>query len=470
MSHFRNNVNKFSNFEPEVDDAIINKSWEKVKYFLPIQKKRRRFILLLNGYFFAACIFGLLVGVGIYLENIHKQHQALSVNNNPALKKNHLKKGVGKRKIKTYPYKSNLSRTKDGITSISSLLTVVSSKKQTVKKEPSFYNSKNESQVRKNAAGGSYKDTMINAKGETIQNVIAINGELMVTGNESGEFTEMDKKVINALPDTINVGEAPLTFSALKMDSNVTKLQGKKLGFEIFAGPDITTTQIKNLNQDMQNVYRRTGASIGLGINYALSKKTCIVGQLSVNKDVTYYNLESIENKIVDKTAYLNVQGSPFAPADTSIRYVLVHKENKLSTSYNYNMGLGLGYNLYEKNKIGLTAFVQFNVKYEKFMYSGKSYSDTDTLTYIRHSYSAALPNSIPNKTPDSEYKRNYPLTSIGMLGGLTFTYKLHPKYKIIFKPCYFKDLAKNTITSNQSRFIINQNKLFLNFGLQMQF
>ena len=51
MSDSKPHINsKFSGFEPEVDDTIIDRGWEKIKYFLPQEKKRRGFFFFRKGF------------------------------------------------------------------------------------------------------------------------------------------------------------------------------------------------------------------------------------------------------------------------------------------------------------------------------------------------------------------------------------------------------------------------------------
>ena len=266
----------------------------------------------------------------------------------------------------------------------------------------------------------------------------------------------------------------------VKENEDDAKPSKNKMSYELFLGANLAQNNISTtLNAQDSSLKNNTlGFSIGGALNYKLNRKLYVTGQFMFTENKIA--IEKSKTERIDIGYQTNVT---FIPAnsgysvDSTKRYFNYNHHYSLKSLYCYNYSLGLGYQILNKEKLFLDGSVLMNLKLSKYNLEKISHLNPDTISY----YSGAYPTM--DTTSKISYNNNakagapevfnsvinYSNIHIGVLANLTFGYNITKKVALIVKPSYYFDLTKDKVNITDLLLRINQNNLFIHFGVRIK-
>lgn len=236
------------------------------------------------------------------------------------------------------------------------------------------------------------------------------------------------------------------------------------------------SSSINSENTDLKN--NKLGYSFGGAINYNLSSKLMTQGQFTFNENKI--DFEKSTTELVRISNQTRVMFSPVDTAnkkDTIVKYFNYNHQYNLKSNYCYNFGLGLSYTFLEKKKLFIGAGVLVSLKLSKYNLDRTSHLETDTNQYISNSY---ITNDSINYSPVvnlsytapeiSNSVKNSSVFSVGLTPGITLSYEINGKIALILRPSYYINLQKGKTNIDDLLLRINQNNLFIHFGVKIKF
>lgn len=432
--------NKFIRFEPEVDDLAINQSWEKIKYFVPQkEKKRRGAIFFLYGTMMVLLVSSLVI---------------LIPSNNESSLNISAKEIAVAQKNETAPVSIITSAKKDVSGSVS--------KHQTKKYFlPSFANTISKQKITQHV----YKKEVLN-------NVAEEKSNGFVTKKIEPAFIETKNNVDNAI---IVYDHLPLLHAHLLIPETNKEIAfpftpnyylpkpTSPLSLDLFAGVQPDRISVKQSNTDQKIT---TNYLAGAAINYHFRNKFTFTGQFIFSKNNFNYKNTITENKIINQ---------PISVSSTAVNYGDTVKYRHANTNYiihaneSYNFAIGADYNMFQKNKLSINAFVLLNVCATKYNYGYTRNFDKDVFVYIKGDPSPnPASNLISTTFKEGDYLKQETLINTGIMPGVLLGYHLNNKTSLIFKPACFISFSETKLVINSEAFKLKENSLLLNIGLRV--
>lgn len=253
-----------------------------------------------------------------------------------------------------------------------------------------------------------------------------------------------------------------------------------KLSYELFLGANLAQNKIATTlnSQDSSLKNNKLGFSIGGALNYKLNRKLYVTGQFMFSENKI--TIEKNKTERIDIGYQTNVA---FIPAnsgysvDSTKKYFNYNHHYSLKSLYCYNYSLGLGYQILNKKKLFLDGSILMNLKVSKYNLEKTSHLNPDTISY----YSGVYPTmDTISKTNYNNNARaggpeifnsviNYSNIHIGVLANLTFGYNITKKVALIIKPSYYFDITRDKVNISDLLIRINQNNLFIHFGVRIK-
>lgn len=485
----RHNRNRFSDFEPEVNDSTIDESWEKIRYFLPQEKKRRGFFWLFRGKAsrVALAALALAASAGAYvLLNSPEQRTAGAEKKPPALFSNQnevlLKEAVQPGSRRSSPGQPSavkeLTPAPAAGAANNSQGRVSSEKVQMTLK-------------RRTGHASSSPAPAVSSAGEAKEAMQAhVQKEEQLTGHSGGNHTEQlplqhpdsagSYPMVVAPPaeaEALSYSRlAPLItvfpFSAPDLSVGIVPIPRSTVpvkGFcnalllELFGGmgPAYAHLGITGLTTSSQ----QWEPGLGLGLIYKFRDRIQLNGHVVVAANRPELYSEAIRNKVIARQPIMS-SIAPSTPVDTNILYIHVVSALRIRSERTVNFQLGAGYSFYKRARLELDVFCQAALRSSAYTVGVENSRGADTLSYLHNAVSGPLPNEISDEQGYSETIR---IRSLNLVSGLTASYAFTGRLALVFKPMFSWQLKSDRLTSRETTFSFRQHSLFLNLGLRVR-
>lgn len=493
----RNIADRFSGFEPEVDESTIDKSWEKIRYFLPQEKKRRGWIWFKNkGFGRALWMLAPLALCGLValllrspatektpVAHVHKitnKATERGAGSETAERAGVITPQNAKDAAQQTPGQNNESRSvKQNF--------VNKSVQQNVENKTVAQNSENLPVAAKNnrpsehnpvqaaqlpastgkALSQAAAPVVTLFKGEGTGSVVNENETLLagpvkdLPGSETQTYQQLQPVFLSrissertdSVPVSIN-GDVTSPFPAFR-----------KWAVELFGGPCWSNTQLKYGKELLAPAKQAVDFSFGLGVVLQMNRKWQAYGNARLTRNSFMYEKELQGNLVVEREVETQ-STTPLLVVDTIIRYLPSSSYHRVTSASMYNFCLGASYSLFRKRKISLEASLGVSLKYSAYHTVLQNTQQSDTLNYIRTLNAPPLPDEIRLA---AEYDQKHKFMSWGLVPGLTLVYQFHSRLGLIARPSGFIQLSK-TSKSRQEPYRLKQNNVFVDLGLRFKF
>lgn len=445
--------NKFSDFEPYVDEFTIDKSWEKIKYFVPQKEKKRRLFFLLPIFYIP------LVTFLFYITGINPLYKTQSVQkhtNHTEVEEQEIHRSTTKSKIK--PKQKTLKSN-----SLRSTLNSVFPEK--IGGFPTFHlpSPKKSGTVLPQdvkSLSNTQSELSTYATKPSPESKIQFFDTLL-NKNELSEPLVCDylQPICIYFPDSSKLNR---TVILKNIDWAFSHKKTKRLSVDVAGGVQNSFTQIKHESENIEHSNTGLNYLFGMGVNYKIKKRLYLTGQVIGVKNNKIYEERFTGNHVVKK-----YQMSPTHVSSDTTYYVKTNSLYYLKSNYKFNLGLGFEYALLQKNKITLNAALLLNTMVANYKYSISKSSEKDTLIHV-----GPYSNTGTNSTGSSNFKEGRSEVSkknidLGIMPGFALGYKLNSKATLIFKSSFFLNLSPLKSEDSGSELSIKQNDLFLQLGIR---
>jgi hypothetical protein len=456
---------EFLKFQPYVPDEHIARGWERMRYFLPQEKKRRGlFFFITRGcvFFagFALLFFALLQVNKLWLKNdAIKRDRLISIEES---KKNFPgEEPVNESKNNKLTKRLNEPEEKSG--------KIVPETKGTENDNVSIKT--NTPDVRINPVAGSFHTIQKESDADGAQPNQISNIPDSIIENEYDSDIKYEK-LVPVLVNYIELQpkEDSVTLSVLFIKRNpAMQVAPLKLGFEIFGGPSRSSNYINDggdvgttLKQNI-NTY-----DLGFAFLYKFRKRWSIMVNAVYNQYNLNYQWKTYGNKMISQgTVFTTSQVAPGFVKDTMITYVPVSFVSQLQSKSNYFINLGIGYSLIEKNRLFLDVYAQFGLRFTRYTLTKNNYTVAgDTARFVKRG-NTILADQV-NESEEGQSK-SYGTRSFGLNTTCVLGYRLNNYLSVIIRPSYFLQMSSDKIGTDTKHFILSQNNLFLNAGIRVK-
>jgi hypothetical protein len=479
----RNIADRFSGFEPDVDDSTIDKSWEKIKYFLPQEEKKRAFVWFQNKGLGRTLWVLLTLGlcgafVGLFLHG-RQTEKTLAV---APEHKTTLRQAQGDRNA-VDDLKTVREKAKNGNQGTSQNISTAqraagqSSGITPAKKED---NASPENGGVKTPSASALRGSSVEAApistippaDEDNKNTSPVKEKGTLVSDKAADpaitetlaYEQLQPVFLNRISKDRN-DSIPLSFIEIKREGMPAPTLLRRWSIELFGGPYSSHTQMKYGEDLLEPRKHPLDFSLGLGLVFQMNRKWNVYANGRLNRNSFSYENELQGNRVVDRQ--LVITGSiPLIPADTIIRYLPSTSLHKISSLPAYNVCLGAGYSLLKKGKISLEASLGLSLKYSTYHTGIQNSQQPDTLKYTRTLTSPPLANEI--RLP-GEYGQKQTFISWGLAPGLVMVYQFHSRFGFIARPSGFIQLSKGNSRSGQEPYRLQQNNFFMDVGLRIK-
>ncbi len=474
--------NKFSNFEPEVEDAHIEQNWEKVKYFVPQKEKKRRGIFFWltghsTGVTTAFVVIGALIAFYMFNAKPEQETQVVQQTNSKQeivdtkeTKSETLIDSKDKAITNQLPINEStpIEHSTNRNTYKGTIITLKTSVKEmeSEMKKTGLAESSNSKKYSKQISSGVNTKHVITSS--IASNSIQTNDNTIVYNSAPNQVIEEPFFLLMQPTPLLN----ELNESELILNNNVTpsieKIKYKPtLYVYAIGGANSTNNQFNDLKtpvKDSKNTFNYNG---GIGIMYALQKRFYLVSQLTYGSN-SFTKTEQInQNKIISKQ--LGLSGSVNAFLPDTIRYQEVKTEYRLQVKSSYHFALGFEYEAAKWQKFSIGVFALGNVAYTQLNQVQESSYDSPVLKFLTTPTDTILPNQAPNDFKEEQLKQTSYLSAYGINTGVSLNYALTPRLAITTRPSYGIQLSNDTKNWLKHSFQLKQHQLFLNLGIRFK-
>jgi hypothetical protein len=430
MNDKENIKNRFMDFEPEVDDLLINQNWEKIKYFVPQKEPKRR-----SGFFFLYGAAAFLVICGLVMLTFFSNiFYPTKIAGQPSrLQKKHIvlselpsiHSQLKNKKVQHFKLSNNLSVQKNNISSNEPLL------KQTTDK---------------------------NFVALWPKTIPASDIHQNNATNDPVSYHRLDPFTTMLPTEKINIEIDPV----INNDYFFPK-PTSTFSYDLFVGVQRSSFSIKQ-NTTEKNSYN--GFLIGASINHQLRNKFIFTGQFVFSKANLNYRQVLTQNKIMQK--YIATSSTSSLPDTT--RYMLANTNYSIRSQNSYHTALGLEYQVLQKGKFTINAALLFDICFTKYKYGYTRRFSKDVLVHVKGEPNNPNENVVSSTFYEGDFIQSKDMWSSGLMPSTVISYRLSAKYSVIFKPSYLIDLTEKDFIMNSSAFKLKQNSFLLNAGLRFNF
>src|SRR6218665_3161250 len=435
MSDRKKNIaERFSRFEPEVDDLAIDKSWEKIKYFLPQEKKRRAFVWFTNkGWgrsLWVLLALGLLGGLlGLFLYTQKAEKTLATAGKRGEVKENKAANDAA-RVVATEPRAKD--RSKNG-----------EERGSEKRKEQRWVNEPARSENKPVAGNKAAEPAQVSAASAASQEKAVAatpsperEDEQIASGPETTGALMPDPASVASPPEIVEYQRLqPVLLSQVSTGRNdsIIALEIKReempalpsfsrWSIELFGGPAWSATQMRYGENVLSPAKSAVDLSLGLGLAFQLNRKWSLFGNARFSRNSFAYEQVQQGNYVVDRSPDMQ-SSTPMIVMDTIIRYLPSSSSQKISAAPAYNICLDAGYSLFRKGKISMEASLGLSVKYSSYHTSIQNSHQQDTLQYKRGFNAPPLANEM---ALPAEYDKKQNFLSWGLVPGLAMVYQFH--------------------------------------------
>lgn len=432
--------NRFDNFEPEVDETVIDKNWQVLSQHLSSDKATKRKF----GFWFSISLIAVLLGVSAiiatyslyntnnsssnssaaaYQESKTEYTNLQNTNNNPS--ENEISNNT-----QTNIHSENSSSTKNAevITTHSNSTDIL---KNSDSKKPSQQTVDNINIVAKTAKNSrevtsksnlqnlsfSKKSNPINTKSTCISsNNQLLDNTLKDLTNKSEEETENENSVATKNNNVLNpaltsiqdeakniennfmlLSSIPIFFydsianhdiyaslniiSADNQTDNPAEIKHQKISIDIMGGAAFNQNKMtQNLNTTVIGLNSKNlNFSGGIGINYHISDK--LTASIDYNYASNKMSHSTADDKIIEVAKYTsnyqNISDSSYQK-DVIEKQLNYKQSYSLSSNQSHLIGLGLSYNIINNSKWIIAPGISLHAKINRFSYSKQAALNTN--------------------------------------------------------------------------------------------
>lgn len=442
---------RFSNFEPPVDEFTINKSWEKIKYFIPQKEKKRRFFILLPVFYIP---FIILLFFAIGISSSYKTQRVQTHEVYAQIKQKETHKESFNSKFETKRKTLNPETQQQTLPDLFQ------------KKMPRYYIPNVTS--RKSTSKPFTPSTLnpvFNEKeflpfaGASPESQILVLDTALRTIHDTNSGYERLEPILLTSPDSNYLNKTIVLKDIIREFDCKRK---NRLSIDVVGGIQYAFTQIKHESEHIH--HRNIGLNylFGVGVNYQIKNRLRLTGQFIGTKNNKLYEETLTGNHVVKK-----YQMSPTHVSSDTTYYVKTTSHYKLNSNYNFNLGLGLEYGVFHNNKITINASLLLNTLVANYKYSISKFSERDTLIHIgSYSNTSIFGNGSSNfKEGRSDVSKKS--VDLGIMPGFAIGYQLNSKVILIFKSSFLLNFSSLKSEDPGSEFNLKQNSLFFQSGIR---
>ncbi len=438
-------IDKFSRFEPEVEEALLEKKWEEVKYFVPKKSTAKRGIYWRNfGCFLLAGIILLSSVICILLYQFYQVRVEVSTpkiieqkNKIPRVQKRVLSKDRERTFRKMTPERRTHLAQSDP--------TKERQKTENPKKHPAFTSSFQPDTQSKALAIVSKPTTGLNPEKssplEVPDNTNKVKRILTDLEKSPGRNMEEEKLIPYVLiPQTFSVlPEEPL----YETDKRTPQAPGflKSWYLEVLSGGNQISEKV--VNQSLISS-RSIG---GLSMGYQFKPRFGLSLQWIIGGDGPNRNEELVSYKKV--LSVTPIPGTIFQ-MDTLYEYQEIKGVRRFEPKMQTAFGLCIDYELYQQRRLILYGSPGFQVR----LRSGKSYDHyqlmRDTLNFVKTAGGPSIEHVVESEPLPK--KTQYRVFSYGLAPTLSVEYRFWQSLSLVTRITYVKELSQQFKNGPESR------------------
>ena len=442
---------RFSNFEPPVDEFTIDKSWEKIRYFVPQKEKKRRFFILLPVFYIP---FIILLFFAIGITSLHRIQKIQKYEAYDQIKQKNMHEEPFNTKFET---KKNSLNTK--------------TQQQT---PPDLFQEKTlryyipNIMSRKNTGKASVLSALnptFNEKGlppfaeasPEIQ-ILVLDTAVKAVDNANLRYERLEPILLTS-PDSNYLNKT------IVLNDIVREFHHKKanrLSVDVVGGIQNAFTQIKHESENISHRNMGLNYLFGIGIKYQIKNRLCLTGQFISSENKKLYEETLTGNHVVKK-----YQMSPTQVSSDTTYYIKTTSRYYIKPNYNFNLGLGIEYGLFRKNKITVNAALLLNTLVANYKYSISRSSERDTLIQVGPYSNTGIYGTGSSNFKNGRSEVSKKSIDLGIMPGFVIGYKLNSRAILIFKSSFFLNFSPLKSEDPGSEFSVKQNNLLLQLGVR---
>ncbi|MDP1800225.1 MAG: outer membrane beta-barrel protein [Bacteroidota bacterium] len=438
--------NKFLNFEPEVDELVINKNWEQIKYFVPQKEKKRRGLF----FFLYGTLAFLLISSLIFIVSFFPKN-SLDVSEKQISIPQKNKKTANVEIVSSKENNNSFVRKQNKKNSAKQITTNIAQQKALAAYTIAS-NTKKEVSISSNANANKNTESIVSQQNKFIDTETVFEKGPVI-------YDQLPLLPFKLLPTEKNSEISPAFNPNYYLPKPVSLIS-----IDLFGGIQQTHTVIK-LNNNKQN-NTNLNYLAGIGINYHLRNKLSVTGQFIYSRNNFNYTNTVTENKVTKQV--LSITSGPTSANIDTTYYIHANTNYIIRSNASYNFALGAEYKFLQKNKLSLGTFALFNVSATKYNYGYTMDYGKDVMIYVNGGPNPPSANLSPPSFKEGDYFKEENRISAGLMPGILLSYRLNKKASLIFKPAYFITLSETNLIINSSSFRLKENSLLLNVGLRI--
>ncbi len=474
MSFDKQIQDKFSGFEPEVPDEHIDAGWEKIKYFLPQEeRKKHAFFFYRRAKGMGIAVVAMLV-TGMFFWWMSEQG----------------KTSTG----------SDLQRTRPASRSI--VVKGIDASRGALTQHPEKKPGRETSQVAASAFGVReiHQAPAIHQQAEQAS-IAQTKGDHSVaakTSTHTGHQNDTNPGTSNSIENTVLASfpnapadanpewmlllkkttlhqEKPLSpepeLALLNPDYVVPAQQNKRTAaIELFSG--LTNRSLMLQTEQGKNTMQAYGFSAGMAGIFPVKRRLYLSGQFIFSYNPVKHHEETEARAIIKKEVVPSLSSSLTNYKDTLIYYAPYQSTIELKSSSAYHLSGAVGYQLFTRGRFSLDGAVFLNFRWMRFNYrtvrvnSGTGVFVNNILT----SNAASFYESVEKSPAPESASGKKTVMSFGINPCLNLAYQLNRNTALLFRPAYMIQLSPNTLQVSSKSYQLKEKNWFISLGLRRSF
>lgn len=474
MSFDKQIQDKFSGFEPEVPDEHIDAGWEKIKYFLPQEeRKKRAFFFYRRTKGTGIAVLAMLV-TGLFLWWMSEQGKMSTA---PALQRTtSASRSAGVKGIDP-PHTALTQHPEKNPEPEASHVAASAFAVREIHKAPAIHQEAEHSSIDQLSDNHS-------AVAKPSAHTGHLNGANPGTGN-SPENTALapfsytraatDPEWMLLLKKTTLDQERPLSpepeLALLSPGQDIPARQNTRTAaIEVFSG--LTNRSLMLQTEQGKNTIQAYGFSAGMAGIFLVKPKLYLSGQFMFSYNPVKYHEETQASEIIKKEVVTPISSSLTNYKDTVIYYVPYQSTVELESSSAYHLSGGVGYQLLTRGRLGLDGSVFLDFRWMRFNYrTVRVNSDTGVfVNTVLTSNAASFYESVEKSPAPESPSGKKPVMSLGVSPCLSLAYQLNRNTALFFRPTYRLQLSPNTLQVGTKSYQLKENNWFISLGLRQKF
>lgn len=443
---------RFLSYEPEVSNEAIEKSWEKIKYFLPQKESRRGIFIWFNkkGRGILSLLL-VLLSAGFFFTLFQPDK---------GVKELVSEKAPGNKSISKHPSAAEKNK---GPEQGEHNAEAIPSSHKPLKNEPGKEIPPHKI---KNAAQNSDKDAAEN-------NVQEPAGSLTEPALKQDEQTALQAPGTDSTPVQAERGTIYLAYD-LNRSRDDSLMQLKREYGLWYPKKLVSVTMMAGMQNAFMKVVQgpqtspenRANIMAGAVLDYQIRDRISLEAAVVLSRNRMDYGRQITGNKIL--SGYIFQSTGPTVFRDT-IRYLNAEMNTRITASSAYYAAAGLSYHLLAKKRVLLNASALFSVRSVNYRYTVNNFVHRDTLEYLRGGPGSPFTNVLPTTFKEESYSGQSRVLSYGITPGITVGYRITNRMDLVLRTAYFIELSENALIFKADRYNIRQNALLSGLGLAIR-